>query len=75
MYLLYIYPKEPLENALSELISVFYSEYIAATVAKPKGVSKYGCFSGHGCVTVHLPDKLLAHNLKAELEEYASRIL
>lgn len=43
MYLLYIYPKELLENALSELISV-YSEYIAATVAKPKGVSKYGRF-------------------------------
>lgn len=75
MYLLYIYPKEPLENALSELISVFYSEYITATVVKPKYISKYGCFAGRGCVTVHLPDKSLAHKIKSELEEYASRIL
>ena len=63
MYVLYIYTKEGLENSISELIYIFYNDRVISTVA------------GHGCVTVHLPDKSLAHKIKSELEEYASRIL
>lgn len=62
IYVLYIYSKEGLEDTISELISIIYSERITATI------------TGRECVAVHFSKNSLAKRMMGELKKYASMI-
>lgn len=62
IYILYIYTGGYLEKSISELIDVFYDDWIKST------------FIGNKCVVVHLPYTPRAKQVKKELENFAKMI-